>query len=190
MKVHEYLRDTRYTYCNCNFCKTRTQFTCIRCGFCWSCHWLKEEMERISPPDIVPLEVYTSKWWRLRQHHHHHHHIILLLKKMIIITSECYRNIIQTTITTSTRQRWTLLSMKNSIHKWERALLLGWRERLQKIFSFQLKFETVTHVKGMDINKGAITAFEEFLDKIAPLRTASCDKYCFKSSWGTNLVYK
>jgi hypothetical protein len=34
----------------------------------------------------------------------------------------------------------------------------------------------------MDINKGAIAAFEEFLDKIAPLRTASCDKYCFKSS--------
>ena len=32
-------------------------------------------------------------------------------------SSECYRNIIQTTITTSTRQRWTLLSMKNSIHK-------------------------------------------------------------------------
>jgi len=26
-KVHEYLRDTRYTYCNS--CKNRTQFSCI-----------------------------------------------------------------------------------------------------------------------------------------------------------------
>ncbi|MGB6626520.1 MAG: hypothetical protein WBE61_00130, partial [Nitrososphaeraceae archaeon] len=45
--VHEYLRNSRYEYCHS--CKTRTQFTCIKCGFCWSCHWLIEEMERISP---------------------------------------------------------------------------------------------------------------------------------------------
>ncbi|MFL6418799.1 MAG: hypothetical protein ACJ71P_05205 [Nitrososphaeraceae archaeon] len=37
----------------------RTQFTCARCGFCWSCHWLKEEMERISPA-MVRIEVYTK----------------------------------------------------------------------------------------------------------------------------------
>jgi anaerobic ribonucleoside-triphosphate reductase len=53
-KVHEYLRDTRYTYCNS--CKNRTQFACIKCGFCWSCHWLKEKIERISPY-MVPIEV-------------------------------------------------------------------------------------------------------------------------------------
>jgi anaerobic ribonucleoside-triphosphate reductase len=52
--VHEYLRNPRYEYCNS--CKTRTQFTCIKCGFCWSCHWLKEEMERISPY-LTPIEV-------------------------------------------------------------------------------------------------------------------------------------
>ena len=39
-------------------------------------------------------------------------------------------------------------------------------------FQFSIKVpETVSHVKGMDINKGAITAFEEFLDKISPLKT-------------------
>jgi hypothetical protein len=55
-KAHEYLRDSKYSYCNS--CMNRTQFTCARCGFCWSCHWLKEEMERISPA-MVPIEVYT-----------------------------------------------------------------------------------------------------------------------------------
>ena len=33
--------------------------------------------------------------------------------------------------------------------------------------------ETVTHVKRLDIKKGAITSFEEFLDKISALRTAN-----------------
>ena len=41
-------------------------------------------------------------------------------------------------------------------------------------FQFSIKVpETVTHVKRMDINKGAMTAFEEFLDKISPLKTAN-----------------
>jgi uncharacterized protein YecE (DUF72 family) len=33
--------------------------------------------------------------------------------------------------------------------------------------------ETVTNVKRLDIKKGAMTSFEEFLDKISPLRTAN-----------------
>ncbi len=44
--MHEYLRDTliyRYTECDTN----RTEFTCIKCGFCWSCHWKKEQAEKI-----------------------------------------------------------------------------------------------------------------------------------------------
>ncbi|MGC2572587.1 MAG: DUF72 domain-containing protein [Candidatus Nitrosopolaris sp.] len=40
-------------------------------------------------------------------------------------------------------------------------------------FQFSIKVpETITHVKRLDVNKGAITHFEEFLDKISPLRTA------------------
>ena len=53
-KSHEYLRNNKYEYCNC--CKNRTQFTCVKCGSCWSCHWLKEELERISPY-LIPIEV-------------------------------------------------------------------------------------------------------------------------------------
>ena len=43
---HDYLRDTIVpTYRQCIYCKTRTQFTCIKCGYCYSCHWKKEEEE-------------------------------------------------------------------------------------------------------------------------------------------------
>jgi hypothetical protein len=56
--VHEYLRNTIYEYCNS--CKKRTQFTCVKCGFCWSCHWLKEEMEKKIPPYITPIEVWKN----------------------------------------------------------------------------------------------------------------------------------
>ena len=41
-------------------------------------------------------------------------------------------------------------------------------------FQFSIKVpETVTHVKRLDIKKGAMTSFEEFLDKISPLKTAN-----------------
>ncbi|MGB6529320.1 MAG: DUF72 domain-containing protein, partial [Candidatus Nitrosopolaris sp.] len=33
--------------------------------------------------------------------------------------------------------------------------------------------ETITHVKRLDVNKGAILSFEEFLNKISPLKTAN-----------------
>ena len=40
-------------------------------------------------------------------------------------------------------------------------------------FQFSVKVpETITHVKRMNVEKGAIGNFEEFLDKISPLRTA------------------
>jgi hypothetical protein len=38
---HEYLRDTlSLTYKECKSCTTRTELTCIKCGLCWSCHWM------------------------------------------------------------------------------------------------------------------------------------------------------
>lgn len=41
-------------------------------------------------------------------------------------------------------------------------------------FQFSIKVpETVTHDKRLNVEKGAITALEEFLDKISPLKTAS-----------------
>jgi uncharacterized protein YecE (DUF72 family) len=40
-------------------------------------------------------------------------------------------------------------------------------------FQFSIKVpETITHQKRLDIRRGAITDFEEFLDKISPLKTA------------------
>jgi hypothetical protein len=45
---HDYLRDTlASTYRKCISCKIRTQFTCVKCGYCYSCHWKKEELEKV-----------------------------------------------------------------------------------------------------------------------------------------------
>ena len=56
---------------------------------------------------------------------------------------------------------------------------IGMSRATPEKFQFSIKVpETITHVKRLDVNKGAITYFEEFLDKISPLRTtnklASC----------------
>lgn len=45
--MHEYIRETsswKYDICKC--CDYRTSFTCVRCKYCWSCHWKKERLER------------------------------------------------------------------------------------------------------------------------------------------------
>ena len=45
---HEYIRDTLYfRYQDCISCGNRTGFTCIKCGYCYSCHWKKEQDEEI-----------------------------------------------------------------------------------------------------------------------------------------------
>ena len=45
---HEYIRDTLYfRYQDCISCGNRTGFTCIKCGYCYSCHWKKEQVEEI-----------------------------------------------------------------------------------------------------------------------------------------------
>jgi hypothetical protein len=42
--LHEYLRDLiLFKYTICKICATRTQFTCVRCGICYSCHWKDEK---------------------------------------------------------------------------------------------------------------------------------------------------
>src|SRR5215470_16381488 len=44
---HEYLRDTlSLTYKECKYCTTRTELTCIKCGLCWSCHWMVEQIDK------------------------------------------------------------------------------------------------------------------------------------------------
>ena len=49
---HEYIRDTMsFRYQDCVFCGNRTEFTCIKCGYCYSCHWKKEQAEEIELRD-------------------------------------------------------------------------------------------------------------------------------------------
>ena len=44
---HEYLRDTLDSkYRECNSCFNRTEFTCVKCGFCWSSHRKMEQAEK------------------------------------------------------------------------------------------------------------------------------------------------
>ena len=45
---HEYLRNSvGFKYKECKSCRIRTQFTCIVCGFCWTCHWKVEQLAKI-----------------------------------------------------------------------------------------------------------------------------------------------
>jgi uncharacterized protein YecE (DUF72 family) len=55
-----------------------------------------------------------------------------------------------------------------------KSTFIGMARATSENFQFSIKVpETITHIKKMDVNKGAITSFEEFLDKISPLRTAN-----------------
>ena len=50
--LHEYIRDSlRFRYENCISCRNRTQYTCIKCGYCYSCHWKREQLEEIEQRD-------------------------------------------------------------------------------------------------------------------------------------------
>ena len=41
---HEYLRDSLASkYVECFSCKKRNLFACVKCKYCWSCHWKKEK---------------------------------------------------------------------------------------------------------------------------------------------------
>jgi hypothetical protein len=45
--AHEYIRDILpFQYQECISCGNRTDLTCIRCSYCYSCHWKKEKEER------------------------------------------------------------------------------------------------------------------------------------------------
>jgi hypothetical protein len=35
-----------FKYTICKICATRTQFTCVKCGICYSCHWKDEKSIR------------------------------------------------------------------------------------------------------------------------------------------------
>ena len=58
--AHEYIRDILpFRYQQCTSCGNRTDLTCIRCGYCYSCHWKKEEEERNHLQNKI-AEVFSS----------------------------------------------------------------------------------------------------------------------------------
>jgi len=52
LKPHEYTGEAfSLRYQDCISCGHRTEFTCIKCGYCYSCHWKREQVEAIELRD-------------------------------------------------------------------------------------------------------------------------------------------
>jgi hypothetical protein len=49
---HEYTGEVlSLRYQDCTSCHRRTEFTCIKCGYCYSCHWKREQIEQVELRD-------------------------------------------------------------------------------------------------------------------------------------------
>jgi hypothetical protein len=49
---HEYTGEAfSLRYQDCISCHRRTEFTCVKCGYCYSCHWKREQVEVIELRD-------------------------------------------------------------------------------------------------------------------------------------------
>jgi hypothetical protein len=49
---HEYTGESiSLRYQDCVSCHRRTEFTCVKCGYCYSCHWKREQVEEIQLSD-------------------------------------------------------------------------------------------------------------------------------------------
>jgi hypothetical protein len=64
MAVQSFLRDTPVIrYNECKSCGNRTQFACIRCGYCYSCHWKKEKLEKVRlEPSVMSKHTFLEKY--------------------------------------------------------------------------------------------------------------------------------
>jgi hypothetical protein len=62
--AHEYIRDILpFKYQRCISCGNRTDLTCVRCSYCYSCHWKKEKEERRLVEDKIS-EIFPSPFLR------------------------------------------------------------------------------------------------------------------------------
>ena len=61
---HDYLRDTLVLrYNECKSCGNRTRFACVRCGYCYSCHWKKEKIEKARlEPLVMSKHTFLEKY--------------------------------------------------------------------------------------------------------------------------------
>ena len=62
--LHDYLRDTLILSQNeCKSCGNRPQFACVRCGYCYSCHWKEEKLEKVGlEPLVMPNPAFLEKY--------------------------------------------------------------------------------------------------------------------------------
>ena len=45
---HEYTGEVlSLRYQDCISCHRRTEFTCVKCSYCYSCHWKREQVEQV-----------------------------------------------------------------------------------------------------------------------------------------------
>src|SRR5918992_5517360 len=52
LSPHEYTGEVlSLRYKDCISCHHRTEFTCVKCGYCYSCHWRREQIEEIELRD-------------------------------------------------------------------------------------------------------------------------------------------
>jgi hypothetical protein len=50
--AHEYTGESlSLRYQDYISCHRRTEFTCVKCGYCYSCHWKREQIEEIELRD-------------------------------------------------------------------------------------------------------------------------------------------
>jgi hypothetical protein len=62
--AHEYIKDILpFSYQKCLSCGNRTDLTCVRCSYCYSCHWKKEKVERRLIDDKIS-EIFPSPFLR------------------------------------------------------------------------------------------------------------------------------
>jgi hypothetical protein len=58
---HEYTGEAlSLKYQDCISCHRRTEFTCVKCGYCYSCHWKREQIEEIELRDHLK-DFYVSE---------------------------------------------------------------------------------------------------------------------------------
>ena len=58
---HEYTGESlSLRYQDCISCHRRTEFTCVKCGYCYRCHWKREQVEEIELRDNLK-DFYASQ---------------------------------------------------------------------------------------------------------------------------------
>ena len=60
---HEYTGEAlSLRYQNCISCGHRTELTCVKCSYCYSCHWKREQIEQVELRDkLKDFNVMQSK---------------------------------------------------------------------------------------------------------------------------------